>query len=376
MTMNARDPRAAASPEADIRPLVAGRQGPMTVWLAAGGVALGAVLLFNLLDGQRRARTAPTTTLAAAGAGGPAQALPPLYILPETPGPPPPPEPPAIHAPDGPALMAQVPTQPQPPQSLFAPQPPPPNYAPPPWLNEPQPPQSPPQMQAPSSRASALVIDTTSSPRGETSPEDGAPTNGGSVVESGAIQTSRLVRRSSTVAQGTLIPAVLETALDSTRPGFARAIVSNDIRGFDGSRILIPRGSRLYGRYQADIAAGQKRAFVEWTRLVRPDGVSIAIASPAADAQGRAGVEGRVNSHFLQRFGSAVLQTTMAIGVSAASRSISGDPSVIVALPRSSQPATPSLPTPGIQPTLRVDAGTRVSVFVAQDLEFPGGDAR
>ena len=61
MTMNARDPRPAASPEADIRPVVAGRQGPMTVWLAAGGVALGAVLLFNLLDGQRRARTAPTS---------------------------------------------------------------------------------------------------------------------------------------------------------------------------------------------------------------------------------------------------------------------------------------------------------------------------
>lgn len=373
MTMNARDPRPAASPEDDIRPVVAGRQGPMTVWLAAGGVALGAVLLFNLLDGQRRARTAPTTTLPAAGPAGPSQALPPLYILPETPGPPPPP---AMQNDDGAAPVAQVPTQPQPPQSPFAPQPPPPNYAPPPWLNEPQPPQAPPQMSETSSGALALVIDTTSSPRGYTGAEDGAPTNGGAVRESGAVQSSRLTRRSSTVAQGTLIPAVLETALDSTRPGFARAIVSSDVRGFDGSRVLIPRGSRLFGEYQADLTAGQNRALVQWTRLVRPDGVSISIASPVADAQGRAGVRGRVDTHFLQRFGSALLQTTLNIGVAAASRSLSGDASVIVALPGSTQGGGSTVAPTNIQPTLRVDAGARVSVFVARDLEFPGGDAR
>ncbi|WP_341021708.1 TrbI/VirB10 family protein [Brevundimonas diminuta] len=376
MTRNARDPRPAASPGADIRPVVAGRQGPMTVWLAAGGVALGAVLLFNLLDGQRRARTAPTTTLAAAGVAGPSQALPPLHILPETPGPPPPPEPSAMQDADGAAPMAQVPTQPQPPQSPFAPQPPPPNYAPPPWLNEPQPPQAPPQMPLTSSGASALVIDTTSSPRSDMGAEDGTPTNGGAVRESGAVQTSRLTRRSSTVAQGTLIPAVLETALDSTRPGFARAIVSSDVRGFDGSRVLIPRGSRLFGEYQADLTAGQNRALVQWTRLVRPDGVSISIASPVADAQGRTGVRGRVDTHFLQRFGSALLQTTLNIGVAAASRSLSGDTSVIVSLPGSTQGGGSTVAPTNIQPTLRVDAGARVSVFVARDLEFPGGDAR
>lgn len=375
MTMNARDPRPAASPEDDIRPVVAGPQGPMTVWLAAGGVALGAVLLFNLLDGQRRARTAPATTLAASGAPGPSQALPPLYILPETSGPPPPPEFSDAQDVGVAPPMAQAPVQPQPPQSPFAPQPPPPNYAPPPWLTEPQPPQAPPQMQAASSSASALVIDTTLSTRSQAGAEEGMPTNGGAVRESGAVQTTRLARRSSTVAQGTLIPAVLETALDSTRPGFARAIVSSDVRGFDGSRVLIPRGSRLFGEYQADLTAGQNRALVQWTRLVRPDGVSISIASPVADAQGRAGVRGRVDSHFLQRFGSALLQTTLNIGAAAVGRGL-GDSSVIVALPGSSQGGGASGVSTTIQPTVRVDAGAKVTVFVARDLEFPGGYAR
>lgn len=371
MTMNTRDPRPTAPPESDIRPVVAGRQGPMTAWLTAGAIMLGALLLYNLLDGQRRARSATPIAFPATQGGDSASPLPLL----QTPAEPPvPPQPPLLIAQNQgdvtPMPPAPAPYQPPSPQALGEPA----SSASANWSPEPPPP-SPPQITRVPSTAAALVIDVTLAADGTSMTNEGQQSEA-VPVETGAVQTSRLVRRSSTVAQGTLIPAVLETALDSTRPGFARAIVSNDIRGFDGSRILIPRGSRLYGRYQADIAAGQKRAFVEWTRLVRPDGVSIAIASPAADAQGRAGVEGRVNSHFLQRFGSAVLQTTMAIGVSAAGRSISGDPSVIVALPRSSQPATPSLPTPGIQPTLRVNAGTRLSVFVAQDLEFPGGDAR
>ena len=179
-----------------------------------------------------------------------------------------------------------------------------------------------------------------------------------------------------TVVQGTLIPAVLETALDSTRPGQVRAVVSRDIAGFDGSRVLIPRGSRLIGNYEADLADGQSRAFVEWTRLVRPDGVTIALASPAADLQGRAGVPGRVNTHFLARFGSALLQTTLNLGGSALGRSIGGDSPVVVALPGATQNVTPANTGSGIRPTLRVAAGARVSVFVARDLEFSSGTPR
>ncbi|WP_269516473.1 TrbI/VirB10 family protein [Brevundimonas subvibrioides] len=163
----------------------------------------------------------------------------------------------------------------------------------------------------------------------------------------------------------------METALDSTRPGFVRALVSRDVRGFDGTEILIPRGSRLFGTYAADLSAGQDRALVQWTRLVRPDGVSIALESPAADRVGRTGVRGRVDTHFLQRFASAVLQTTVNFGLNLASRSISGDTPVFVALPGSTQTGTAPVAGASVTPTLRVDAGTTVSAFVARDLEFP-----
>jgi len=176
------------------------------------------------------------------------------------------------------------------------------------------------------------------------------------------------VNPSTTVPIGTVIPAVLETALDSTRPGAVRAIVSRDVRGFDGSRTLIPRGSRVYGEYGAELNSGQSRALIRWTRLVRPDGALIALDSPASDPLGRAGVKGKVNSKFLERFGEALLQSTLDVGAGIATRGIAGN-SVVVALP-GSNPQVPARQRQEVQRTLTVRQGTSVSVFVARDLDF------
>jgi type IV secretion system protein VirB10 len=96
-------------------------------------------------------------------------------------------------------------------------------------------------------------------------------------------KATRMKNPGQTVSQGTLIPAVLETAINSDLPGYVRAVVSSDIRSFDGSRVLVPRSSRLIGQYKSGVAGGQTRAYVMWTRLIRPDGVSVALASPAVD---------------------------------------------------------------------------------------------
>ncbi|MCR2834757.1 TrbI/VirB10 family protein [Parerythrobacter lacustris] len=185
------------------------------------------------------------------------------------------------------------------------------------------------------------------------------------------VRAERFDNPSLTIPQGTVIPAVLETALDSTRPGGVRALVQRDVRGFDGSRVLIQRGSRLYGEYQADLQAGQKRAEIRWTRLIRPDGVTIALDSPASDPLGRAGVKGEVDSKFFQRFGGALLQSVLDIGVGVAtSRASDG---VLVALPGSTQNVQIQDGNQ-IQPTLKVRHGTSVSVFVARDLDFSSVD--
>jgi len=186
------------------------------------------------------------------------------------------------------------------------------------------------------------------------------------------VTATRLQNPSTTVPKGTVIPAVLESALDSTRAGQVRAVVTRDVMSFDGTKTLIPRGSRLYGEYGADLNYGQNRALVRWTRLLRPDGAMIELDSPAADPLGRAGVKGKVNSHFWSRFGSAILQSTLDIGVGIATRKAVGD-GYFFALPGSTQAlqnTTRQTADTQVVPTLTVRQGTGVSVFAAKDLDF------
>lgn len=187
------------------------------------------------------------------------------------------------------------------------------------------------------------------------------------------IAAARFANPSLTIPQGTVIPAVLETALDSTRPGGVRALVQRDVHSFDGTRVLIHRGSRLYGEYDAQLQRGQNRALIRWTRLIRPDGVTVALDSPASDPLGRAGIKGKVDGKFFQRFGGALLQSVLDIGVGVATRKASDG--VIVALPGSTQNVTPQISQGEIVPTLKVRHGTSVSVFVANDLDFSSVDS-
>lgn len=222
------------------------------------------------------------------------------------------------------------------------------------------------------------MIDTSSSQGSAGSAASGGSERRGDEAATGKIAGARagagvLASRTLTVPQGTLIPAVLETALDSTLPGLARAVVSSDVRGFDGTRVLIPRGSRLIGEYAANAESGQNRMLVNWLRLIRPDGVTIAIGSPAADPVGRGGVRAQVNSHFFERFSGAILQSALDVGVNLASRSANSP--VIVALPGAAGSIRQTTPRQ-VRPTLKVRPATSISVFVARDLDFTGVEDR
>ena len=169
-----------------------------------------------------------------------------------------------------------------------------------------------------------------------------------------------------TVTQGTLIPAVLETAIDTDVPGYVRAIVSTDVRSFDGRRVLIPRSSRLIGQYKSGLNAGQKRAYVIWTRLIRPDGVSVNLGSPAIAFGGETGLPGKVNSHFFERFGSAMLLSVVG-GLSAIG---TGGASVVIGAGGQSAAAAAVQNSSSVGPTIRVRMGEPIRVFTAKDLDF------
>lgn len=123
----------------------------------------------------------------------------------------------------------------------------------------------------------------------------------------GIVKATRFDRTDALVAQGTMIRGFLETAINTDLPGMVRAVVREDVRSLDGARILIPKGSRLIGEYKSGLARGQKRIFVVWSRVIRSDGLSAEIASPGADRLGRAGLTGEIDTHFWERFGSAIM---------------------------------------------------------------------
>ncbi|MEO7864937.1 MAG: TrbI/VirB10 family protein [Sphingomicrobium sp.] len=173
------------------------------------------------------------------------------------------------------------------------------------------------------------------------------------------------------VPQGALIGAVMETALNSDLPGFARAVTQRDVYSFDGSAVLIPAGSRVIGQYKSGVAQGASRVFILWTRLIRPDGASIELASPAVDELGRGGLGGKVNRHFFQQFGGAILTSVLTGGISAASAGISGGSTIFVgSAGEAASLAGNASRNAEIPPTITTRQGAVVRIFVARDLDF------
>lgn len=219
---------------------------------------------------------------------------------------------------------------------------------------------------------------------------------------------SRNNRIDALVAQGTMIRAVLETAVQSDLPGMVRAVVTENVWSFDGRRVLIPAGSRLVGEYKSGLTRGQTRVFMVWTRLLRSDGVFVQLGSNGTDDLGRAGSAGTVDNHYVERFGAAILLSLVGgaaqflSGLGQSSDSIGNDSVITTTDPRTgvvtqtqtgvnqnqqslqarqiaAQNVAQTLTniaqealknSINIPPTIHLDQGTRIIVFVRRDLDF------
>ncbi len=184
----------------------------------------------------------------------------------------------------------------------------------------------------------------------------------------GEARAGRLPDRRFLITAGTSIPCVLQTAMDTSTPGYVTCIVPSDVYSDNGAVILLEKGTRVMGEYRGGLRRGQNRLFVLWTRAVTPTGVAVALASPASDALGRAGFGGEVDTHFWDRFGGALLLSLVDDGVYA----VAGDGDqgrATVRLP--SDAAGIALQNSiNIPPTLRKAQGSEVAIFAAQDLNF------
>lgn len=197
---------------------------------------------------------------------------------------------------------------------------------------------------------------------------------------------SRNDRIDALIAQGTLIRGVLETAIQSDLPGMVRAIISDDVYSFDGRRILLPKGTMLTGEYKSGMARGQTRVLIVWTRALRSDGTSVALGSYGTDDLGRSGLSGFVDKHYLERFGAAAVLSLVG-GVSSFVAGLNSDGSSSSSSSSTSSDAQTQAQQTlsqtmaemanmalkdsiSIPPTIYVDQGTQIMVFVRRDLDF------
>lgn len=181
-----------------------------------------------------------------------------------------------------------------------------------------------------------------------------------------------------TITQGTFIDCILQTAINSTLPGMTSCVLSRDVYSTNGRVLLLERGSKVVGQYQAgQIKQGMRRIFMLWTRVESPNGVVVNLDSPSTDALGRSGVDGRINTHFWTRFGSALLISLVDdVAKYAANQQGGGggSPTTIqfggTAGSANDAAAIIVQNTVNIPPTLEKNQGAHMGIYVARDLYF------
>lgn len=176
---------------------------------------------------------------------------------------------------------------------------------------------------------------------------------------------------------GSIIPAALVTGIQSDLPGETIASVTENV--FDtvtGHALLIPQGARLIGQYDSQVAFGQRRVLVVWTRLIMPNGSSIVLDRlPGSDTQGYAGLEDQVNWHWGRLIAGAAVSTLLGVNAQlVANNAAPNSGSVVIATRQSAQDTVNQVGQElthrnlDIQPTLTERPGLPLRIVVNRDL--------
>ena len=181
------------------------------------------------------------------------------------------------------------------------------------------------------------------------------------------------------IVQGTIIPAILETAINTELPGNIRAQVTSPVYSYDGQTILMPAGTRLIGTYNSKISIAQNRVLIAWNRAITPEGKSVKLAATGTDRLGRAGQDGNVDTRFFERFGSAALISSisaipsfLANNDATGSNTIKASTDVATDVSKDLKDATEDVLEEYLRlpPIIRVPQGTIMNILVNQDLDF------
>lgn len=185
------------------------------------------------------------------------------------------------------------------------------------------------------------------------------------------------------VNQGSLIPAIFLTEVNTDLPGSVLAQVRENI--YDsrtGNHLLIPKGSKIYGRYESNISKGQTRVFLVWDKLSLPNGKYIELTEfHTTDNLGNSGVKDKTDNHTWSLIGNAILSSVLNLGDTLANGVSFNVAGVNIGLNGQSKENKEGSPFKEVtsnlvkkeverQPTITIRRGFKFNIIVNGDLEL------
>jgi type IV secretory pathway VirB10-like protein len=181
---------------------------------------------------------------------------------------------------------------------------------------------------------------------------------------------------------GTVIPGILETAINTDLPGHVLARVTQNIYDSQtGKYLLIPQGTLLVARYNNSVSYAQNRVQIIWDTLIRPDGFQIDLeGANGVDRAGMAGQEANYHENWFEYVKAAGVISLFSIAnaklVETANKfSTSSETASNIA--QANQQFFNQLGNSlisramAIQPTLTVDNGTLINIMLNKTLYLP-----
>jgi len=183
---------------------------------------------------------------------------------------------------------------------------------------------------------------------------------------------------------GTIIPAILETSINTDLPGNVLARVTQNVYdSYSGKNLLIPQGTLLIARYNSSISYAQSRIQIVWDTIIRPDGYQLDIeGAPGVDSAGMSGQAAKYDEHWFEYIKAAGIVTLFSIANSSitetAAKFATGETASEIAKANSDVVNQLSGNMVGramdIQPTLTVSNGTVINIMLNKTLYLPPVD--
>lgn len=183
------------------------------------------------------------------------------------------------------------------------------------------------------------------------------------------------------LVRGTYLRCVLETRIITDLAGYTSCLLTEPVYSINGRSLLLPKGSKIYGAYGGGPSG--KRVEVIWDRITTPNGIDVAMSSPGVDGLGGAGHPGQYSAHWGSRIASALMISLIADAFKYAAAEHGPESTTIgsngfaVQSPYESATArtmerlaNEALSEGRRPPTVTINQGTIVNVYVAKDVDF------